>query len=109
MSKLPQLIKSVEDWAVHKKILYAHNAPQQMNKVAEEVAELKHEVLEHIVAGKDNVQPLKSELGDVFVTIIILSAQLGLDIEDCLDVAYNKIKDRKGKTIDGVFVKESSL
>jgi hypothetical protein len=30
-------------------------------------------------------------------------------MEECLEVAYNDIKDRKGKMIDGVFVKESDL
>ena len=29
-----------------------------------------------------------------------------LTIEECLEVAYNDIKDRKGKMVDGVFVKE---
>ena len=29
-----------------------------------------------------------------------------LTIDDCLETAYNDIKDRKGKMIDGVFVKQ---
>lgn len=33
----------------------------------------------------------------------------GLTLQECLDVAYGEIKDRKGKFIDGVFVKESDL
>lgn len=45
-------------------------------------------------------------IGDVLVTIIILSNQLGYDIEDCLEVAYNEIKNRKGETINGTFIKE---
>ena len=27
-------------------------------------------------------------------------------IDDCLETAYNDIKDRKGKMVDGVFVKQ---
>jgi hypothetical protein len=27
-------------------------------------------------------------------------------MNDCLEVAYNDIKDRKGKMVDGVFIKE---
>jgi hypothetical protein len=29
-----------------------------------------------------------------------------MDVVDCLDGAYNEIKNRKGKMVDGVFVKE---
>lgn len=100
------LIRKVEDWAVHKKLMYAHNAPQQAGKVREEAEELEAEVRNHILMGDDNVQSVKSELGDVFVTIIILAAQLGLDIEDCLGVAYEKISKRKGETVNGLFIKD---
>ena len=29
-----------------------------------------------------------------------------LDLRECLEVAYNDIKDRKGRMVDGIFVKE---
>ena len=32
-----------------------------------------------------------------------------LNFESCLISAYNEIKDRKGRMINGVFVKESDL
>ena len=48
-------------------------------------------------------------MGDIFVTLIILCDQLNLDLVDCLARAYEKIKDRKGKTINGVFIKEGDL
>jgi hypothetical protein len=32
-----------------------------------------------------------------------------MNIEDCIDVAWNEIKDRKGKMVDGIFVKEEDL
>ena len=44
-----------------------------------------------------------------FVTLICIAEQLGLKFNDCLDYAYNEIKDRKGKLINGTFVKESDL
>lgn len=52
---------------------------------------------------------MKLEFGDVIVTLIILSKQLGIDFEECLELAYLKIKNRKGKTIDGKFVKQEDL
>ena len=38
-----------------------------------------------------------------------ISKALNYDFADCFEVAYNEIKDRKGKWIDGTFVKEEDL
>ena len=41
--------------------------------------------------------------------MIGLSMQMNIDITECLEIAYNEIKDRKGKLVNGVFVKEEDL
>ena len=51
----------------------------------------------------------RTGLGDVIVTLVCVAEQLGLNIEECCLAAYDEIKDRKGKMIDGVFVKEADL
>lgn len=38
-----------------------------------------------------------------------ISKALDYDFTDCLELAYNEIKDRKGRWIDGTFVKEEDL
>lgn len=38
-----------------------------------------------------------------------ISKALGYDFTDCFEIAYNEIKGRKGKWIDGCFVKEEEL
>lgn len=38
-----------------------------------------------------------------------ISKTLNYDFTDCFELAYNEIKDRKGKWIDGSFVKEEDL
>lgn len=38
-----------------------------------------------------------------------IALNFGLNFENCLISAYNEIKDRKGRMIDGVFVKEGDL
>ena len=38
-----------------------------------------------------------------------ISKALDYDFTDCFEIAYNEIKDRKGKWIDGTFVKEEDL
>jgi hypothetical protein len=48
-------------------------------------------------------------IGDAVVVLTILAAQHGVTIEECIDAAWDEIKDRKGRMIDGVFVKESDL
>lgn len=49
---------------------------------------------------------LKDAIGDSIVTLIVLCLQLGYDVEECLTIAYNDIKDRQGVMIDDNFVKE---
>lgn len=66
----------------------------------------KEEVYEVLEKTNKNV---KMEFGDVMVTMIIMAKQLDIDLAECLEMAYEKIKDRKGKTINGTFVKEADL
>jgi len=44
-------------------------------------------------------------IGDIEVCLTILKNQLGLRQTHCLEVAYEEIKDRTGKTVNGTFVK----
>lgn len=39
----------------------------------------------------------------------IISKSLGYNFEECFELAYQEIKDRKGRWIDGTFVKEEDL
>lgn len=54
---------------------------------------------------KNNHEDLVDGLGDVLVTLIILAEIKGVKLEDCLESAYNVIKFRTGKTVDGTFIK----
>ena len=93
------LIENVTQWANDKGILVPDNAPKQMLKVLEEVGETAGALL------KSKDEEIKDGIGDSFVTLIILAKQLGLEPTDCLEAAWNEIKDRTGKTVNGVFVK----
>lgn len=48
-------------------------------------------------------------IGDAIVVLTIIAAQYHTTPEICMEMAWAEIKDRKGKMIDGVFVKESDL
>jgi NTP pyrophosphatase (non-canonical NTP hydrolase) len=93
------LIENVTQWADDKNILKKENAPKQLLKVMEEVGETAGALL------KNKEAELKDGIGDSFVTLIILAKQLGLEPADCLEAAWNEIKDRTGKTENGVFIK----
>ena len=71
-----------------------------MLKLMEEVGELAGGVC------KDKADVIKDSIGDVFVVLTIIAAQMGWSIEECVQAAYAEIKDRKGRMIQGVFVKE---
>lgn len=48
-------------------------------------------------------------MGDIFVTLIVLCRQIGIEPTRCLDMAYEKIKGRTGKTVNGIFIKQEDL
>ena len=87
-------------WADERGLLKAENAPRQMLKLIEEVGELSGAM------AKNKQGDIVDAIGDIQVVLIILSKQLGYDYEQCLVDAYNVIKERKGKLINGVFVKD---
>lgn len=97
-----ELITNVEDWSLEKNLHQADSAKQFL-KVTEEIGEVASAL------ARGNQEGLKDGIGDVIVTLIILGQQNGLTLEECLQCAYDEIKDRKGKMINGVFVKESDL
>ena len=90
----------VLNWANERGLLKPENKLMQMGKMVSEVGELCDAII------KDDKNGQIDGIGDVLVTLIILANQLGYDIEDCLEVAYNEIKNRKGKNINGTFIKE---
>ena len=119
MKTFEELQASIIDWAKDKDLLHEDNAEKQFMKFIEEVFEFKTEYdffksfynreFKNNQISLDLERNLKLEMGDIFVTLIILCEQLNISPQVCLGMAYEKIKDRKGKTIDGTFVKEGDL
>ena len=72
----------------------------QTLKLMEEVGELAK-----AVAYRDG-EGIIDSIGDCAVVLIILAAQYGVTFEECLDYAWNEIKDRTGKLEDGLFKKD---
>ncbi len=90
----------VLEWGAERNLLHNENALKQYSKLQEESNEL--------LIGMLNKDPYEQQdaLGDCFVVLIILANQLGHDLDKCLEMAYEEIKDRKGQTINGNFIKD---
>lgn len=95
-----ELITAVIEWGKNRDLIHRNNAPFQMMKVTEEIGELA------AALSRNKESDLRDAIGDSFVTLIILAAQTGHDPTQCLNAAYKEIADRKGKTVNGTFIKE---
>lgn len=101
-SNMNELINQVEQWSKDKGLDKAESS-KQMLKVVEEVGEVASAL------ARGNQDMLRDGIGDVVVTLIILAQQNEMDLYECLNTAYDEIKGRQGKMVDGVFVKASDL
>jgi hypothetical protein len=140
-----ELNHNIVEWAKERGLINKDFALRQTVKLIEEIGETASAIL------KSNVDKQKDGIGDIYIVITILSAQLGLtpfvptgevkgfkspeyeilsmvtntdsnssmivnlerlakalnlDLLECVNLAYNEIKDRKGELVDGTFIKE---
>ena len=99
---LGELVALIQNWAWDRNLIDGSTPNAQMLKLMEEVGELVGGVC------KGKVDVIKDSIGDVFVVLTIVAAQMGWSIEECVQAAYAEIKDRKGRMVQGVFVKEEA-
>lgn len=104
---MDNLITKINIWADERNLKQADPKIQWM-RITEEVGEIR-DVLLKPTKFTDPQMALKDAIGDTLVTIIVLAHQLDLDVTECLSIAYNEIKNRKGKIVNGTFVKEEDL
>ncbi len=94
--------EEIKKWAIDRN-LHEADPNKQVLKLGEEFGELCQAMV------KNKPKQVIDSIGDMYVVLTILSMQLNVDIEFCVQVAYDEIKDRKGKMVKGVFVKEADL
>ena len=88
-------------WAAEKGIYAKGDSKTQYIKLLEETGELAKALL-------NNDKPeIIDAIGDIVVVLTNLAKLEDLKIEDCVQSAYNVIKSRKGKMINGTFVKQT--
>jgi len=97
---MEELFDLIRQWGHDRNLIYGSTTEKQMLKLNEEMGELAHGF------GKKNQDEVNDAIGDMVVVLTLLAAQCGVNIEECIESAYHQIKDRKGKMINGLFVKE---
>lgn len=95
-------VKNIKKWGAERGIT-DEDPSRQLNKLTEELGELAEGFNEQVL------EQIEDSLGDMFVVMTLFAEQNGLYIVDCIQSAYETIKDREGKTVDGVFVKSEDL
>ena len=120
--KYEELSKLVIEWGESKGILDSSTPLRQLDKTQEELDETR-EALKKLndfdyqqdlmewqgmptLNREDILAEVKDGIGDMLVTIVLLAKMVNLDTTDCLNAAYDVIKQRTGKMVDGQFVKD---
>lgn len=109
--KYEELSKSVIEWGGSKGIFNESTPLRQLDKTQEELDETREALVKltnsnsHEIKAIDEVE---DGIGDMLVTIILLAEMVGLNTEKCLGTAYDVIRKRTGKMINGQFVKDES-
>lgn len=97
---LDELVPLVNDWFQDRNLAFGDGLGQ-LQKLHEEVYELAESRITNDFSAEVDA------IGDITVVLIGYCLQRGLTLEQCLESAYNEIKDRTGKLVNGVFVKDN--
>lgn len=89
-------------WAEDKGIIAHGNPFAQSRKTLEETVELVNAVHEA------DYEEVIDAVGDIYVTLIIQCEMQGIDMESCINSAYNVISKRTGRMENGMFIKEET-
>jgi len=89
-------------WGEARGIVQTSTPAAQAKKTLEELDEL------YAAIRENNREEMIDAYGDILVTLIMGCACADLNLTDCLEHAFNQIKDRKGfLSADGIFVKSA--
>ena len=91
----------IRDWAQDRGIYDKGNSHTQYVKLMEEAGELAEALL------KNDKYEIKDAIGDMVVVLTNLAVLEGMQIENCIESAYNEIANRKGKMENGTFVNQT--
>jgi NTP pyrophosphatase (non-canonical NTP hydrolase) len=91
-------INKIKTWHYDRNLIEGATDKDQLAKLIQEMGELS----DNICKGRD----IKDDIGDIIVVLINIAERNGISLTECVSTAYEDIKDRKGRMVDGIFVKE---
>ena len=90
--------EAIGQWHKDRNLIGGSTDKDQYMKLIQEAGELS----DSLCKGKD----IRDDIGDMMVVLINIMVRKNLTMKECLSVAQDDIIDRKGKMVDGIFVKE---
>ena len=90
--------KLIAQWHRDRNLIDGSTDKDQYMKLIQEAGELS----DSLCKEKD----IRDDIGDIMVVLINIMVRNNLTMNECLSIAYDDIKDRIGKMIDGIFVKD---
>lgn len=94
-------VHDILQWSYARNLIYGSDPKTQYLKMQSEAGELADSIL------KGDIEGVKDGIGDVVVCLTNIAEQHNLTLSECVEHAYNEIKDRKGIMHNGAFIKES--
>lgn len=101
--KLTNEFEPIRDWARERGLYEKGDQKTQLTKLAEEVGELAQGIL------KQRPPEIKDAIGDCVVVLTNLAHLSGMTMEECINHAFEEIRDRRGSMQNGTFRKETAL
>ena len=109
------LVDAIQTWHTDRNLIDGSSDKDQIVKLVEEFGELSRSIIRTPKATEkwlnENGYPvsrdnLRDSIGDMIVVLINIAMRNNLSLYECMAKAYDEIKGRKGKMVDGSFIKE---
>ena len=97
-----EFTNNLKRWAEERDLL-TKDPHVQFTKIVEELGETS------AAYNKQKHTELVDSIGDLLVTIVVFAHQVGIDPQEAYNYAWKQIANRKGKTVNGVFIKAADL
>ena len=98
---ISDLTEKILEWHHSRLITVNGNSEAQLLKLMEEFGELCAAVV------RDDRGMIVDSLGDMYVVMVAIAQLEGTTMEECIECAYEEIKDRKGRLNEnGIFIKD---
>lgn len=98
--KNDDLFNLIIKWGHDRNIVEGSDPKSQLLKTMSELGELADGI------NKNRIDEIVDGVGDVIVTLVLICEKYGITLNDCVNTAYDEIKDRKGRMVNGTFIKE---